>query len=165
METREKKSYDALHLKEEAMKAHKGFTLVELMIVVVIVGILASIAVPAYSDYVLRGKLTEASTELAGIRVRLEQYYQDNRNYGSTDTTCGVAMPAAPSVRYFTYACNWGAGGTNQSFTATATGVATEGTGGFAYTIDQNNAKATTAAPAGWDTSASCWITKKGGSC
>lgn len=147
------------------MKLQKGFTLVELMIVVAIVGILASVAIPAYSSYVLRGKLTEASTELAGIRVRLEQYYQDNRNYGSTDTVCGMAMPTSPAVRYFTYSCNWGAGETNQSFTATATGVATEGTGGFVYTIDQNNTKATTAVPTGWTASASCWITKKGGSC
>lgn len=147
------------------MKTQKGFTLVELMIVVVIVGILASIGVPAYNDYVLRGKLTEAMTELAGMRVRLEQYYQDNRNYGSSAGACGLAMPASPDVKYFTYSCNWGAGGTDQFFTVTATGVAAQGTGGFTYTINQNNVKETTAAPADWGTSTTCWITKQGGAC
>ena len=147
------------------MKVQKGFTLVELMIVVVIVGILASVAIPAYGDYVLRSKLTEAKTELSAARVRLEQFYQDNRSYGSTAATCGTAMPASPNVKYFVYSCSWGAGGTNQFFTATATGIATQGTGGFTYTIDQSNAKATTAVPAGWSTSATCWVTKKGGVC
>lgn len=147
------------------MKLQKGFTLIELMIVVAIVGILAGVALPAYNDYVLRGKLTEAATELAAMRVKLEQYYQDNRNYGSTADTCGVAVPASPAVSYFDYSCNWGAGGSAQSFTVSATGIATKGTGGFVYTINQNNAKATTAAPSGWGAPASCWITKKGGSC
>lgn len=149
------------------MKNAKGFTLVELMIVVVIVGILASIAVPAYGNYVLRGKLTEAMTELAAARVSLEQYYQDNRNYGSSAIACGVAMPASPAVKYFTYACNWGVGGTtSQTFTVKATGVATQGTDGFVYTIDQSNAKRTTDAPADWGVMPmNCWINKKGQTC
>ncbi len=147
------------------MNMQKGFSLVELMIVVVIVGILASVAIPAYSDYVLRGKFAEAYSTLGSTRVRLEQFYQDNRNYGSTAAACGVAMPASPDVKYFTFSCNWGTGGTNQFFTVTASGVATQGTGGFAFTIDQNNSKATTAVPTGWATNATCWVTKKGGVC
>lgn len=147
------------------MNMQKGFSLVELMIVVAIVGILASVAIPAYSDYVLRGKFAEAYSSLGSTRVRLEQFYQDNRNYGSTAAACGVAMPASPDVKYFTFSCDWGAGGTNQFFTVTASGVAAQGTGGFAFTIDQNNSKATTAVPAGWATNATCWVTKKGGVC
>lgn len=143
-------------------KPQRGFTLIELMIAVVIASILAAIALPSYTNYVLRGKLTEAYTNLANLRIQLEQYYQDNRNYGSTATVCGIAMPTAS---YFTYSCNWGAGGTNQFFTITATGVTTTNTNGFTFTIDQNNNKATTTAPTGWSTNASCWVTKPGGTC
>lgn len=137
---------------------NKGFTLVELMIVVAIVSILASIAVPAYNNYVLRGKLTEAMTELAGMRVKLEQYYQDYRNYGSA--SCGVAAPTAPAVKHFSYTCDLGA--TDQSYTATATGIAAQGTGNFIYTIDQNNNK-TTEISGG--TPINCWARKEDGSC
>jgi type IV pilus assembly protein PilE len=155
------------------MKKQKGFTLIELLIVVAIVGILATIALPAYTDYVLRSKLTEAMTQLASMRVQLEQYYQDNRNYGSTAIACGVPAPIAPSVKYFTYTCGWRAGlvpaygtdGQDQSFMVIATGIASTPTAGFVYNIDQRNDKQTTGVPAGWTGSTTCWITKKGGVC
>ena len=160
-------------------KPQHGFTLIELMVTVVIVSILAAIAVPAYDNYVLRGKLTEAFTNLANLRVQLEQFYQDNRNYGSSAAACGIdgsgntivpmpGSPGGPTVKYFTYSCNSGAGAgasANQFFTVTATGVATGNTNGFAFTIDQSNNKATTLAPAGWQTSTTCWVTKPGGAC
>lgn len=155
------------------MKKQKGFTLIELLIVVAIVGILATVALPAYTDYVLRSKLTEAMTQLASMRVQLEQYYQDNRSYGSTAIACGVPAPMAPSVKYFTYSCGWranlvpayGTDGGNQSFMVIATGIASTPTAGFVYNIDQRNNKQTTGVPAGWTGSTTCWITKKGGIC
>lgn len=144
------------------MKMQKGFTLVELMIVVVIVGILASIGMPAYTNYVLRGKLTEASTELAGMRVKLEQYYQDNRTYVG-GCAAGTVAPLPSGTKYFTYTCPTL---TASAFTVTATGVEAQGTGDFVFTIDQNNTKQTTDAPADWGTMpVNCWITKQGESC
>lgn len=142
------------------MKLQKGFTLIELMITVVVVAILASIALPSYSNYVKRGNITEATTNLASTRVQMEQFYQDNRKYDNGAGACGVTMPAG---KYFTVSCAPGAA-PSQSYLITATG--TGSMAGFTYTIDQSNAKQTTAAPTGWGpTSTTCWITKQGGAC
>lgn len=139
-----------------------GFTLIEVMITVAIIGILSAIAIPAYSDYVTRGRIPEATSALAGMRINLEQYYQDNRNYGSTAGACGVANPSSQS---FTYSCDWGAGGTDQSYTVTATGGAGRGMDGFVYTIDQAGARTSTM-PAKWGgATANCWVTQKGSGC
>lgn len=143
----------------------RGFTLIELMIAVAIVAILVAVALPAYRDYVLRGQLTDARNLLSSTAARLEQFYQDNRNYGSTATACGLAMPTNAN---FTFTCNWGAGaapfGTNQAFVMTATG--TGGTTGFTFTINQRGEQRTTAAPTGWGTpTINCWVTRKGGAC
>ena len=147
----------------------RGMTLMELMIVVAIVGILGAVAYPGYSSYIQRGRITEATSTLSEFRIKLEQYYQDNRHYGSTDAACGVAMPTGPAAQYFAYTCNWsgsgGATGTNQSFRITATGVSGQGMGGFAFSIDQANLKQTTAFPGASGLPKGCWIWKKGDSC
>ena len=150
----------------------KGFTLIELMITIAVIAILSAIALPAYTDYITRGKIAEATVTLADMRIKLEQWYQDNRNYGSTASACGVALPTTPAVRYFTVTCNWGAGGTNQSFTVTATGGISGGDqsmAGFSYTINETNAKTSTItgdpASRGWQSNGACWVTKKGGLC
>lgn len=151
------------------MKQRAGFTLIEAMITVAIIAIMATIALPSYNEYVIRSKLTEATTTLADLRVKLEQYYQNNRNYSSTSTACpGVAMPAAPSVKYFTFTCNWSSGGNDQHFTLTASNVANQGLGAaglYEFTINQANVRTTTAFPATTGLPKSCWISKRGESC
>ena len=139
----------------------KGFTMIELLVVVAIIGILAAIALPLYSAYVVRGKLAEAPTDLATFRVQMEQYYQDNRAYGTAGGSCGVT---APTGTYFTYSCAMGA--TTDSYTATAESVsgALGSAGDYTYTVDSNNNQATTKF-AGTSVSYSCWITKAGDSC
>ncbi|HXF66765.1 MAG TPA: type IV pilin protein [Burkholderiales bacterium] len=145
------------------MNSTRGFSLIELMVVVAIVAILAAVALPAYNDYVLRGKLTEAFTGLADFRVRMEQFYQDNRRYdGGGLGGCGVAAPAS---RYFTFTCVPGAAPA-QTYTATATGNAAEGMSGFVYTIDQDNNRRTTTVGSGWSGAGSnCWVRRKEGTC
>jgi type IV pilus assembly protein PilE len=136
-----------------------GFTLVELMIAVAVVGILAAVAVPAYSDYVTRGKIPEATSTLASMRVKLEQYYQDNRSYGSSAAGCGVSDPTG---KYFDYSCVWGDDSTPQTFKITASGKASQGMSGFVYTLNEKNEQTSTA----WGApSVNCWVTKKGQPC
>jgi len=145
------------------MRKHSGFTLIELMIVVAVVGILATIALPSYTDYIKRGKIVEATSQLSTLRVRMEQFYQDNRNYG-TAAGCGVTMPIAPAVKNFIFTCVTA----GQTYTMTATGVLTEAMNGFTYTVDENNNRRTTSLPTGWTGASAtsvCWVNKKGGTC
>lgn len=145
-----------------------GFTLIELMIVVAIISILASIAIPQYSDYVRRSALQEAFTNLSDIRVKLEQFYQDNRVYGTVGQTpaCGHDG-TAPRIDFtrlnnkFTYNCEL-TGDDPQKFKVTATGNVSPATG-HVYTLDQNNTKATTKFK-GNTVSEACWL-NSGTSC
>jgi type IV pilus assembly protein PilE len=140
-------------------RKQQGFTLIEVMITVAIVAILAAIALPQYGIYVTRSSLVEAQAGLGAYRVLMEQYYQDNRNYGTA--ACGAP---APTYKNFAHGCTLtGAGG--QGYTATATGNSGSRVEGFAYSINHANARSTTAAPSGWTKTAGCFIVNKNGDC
>jgi type IV pilus assembly protein PilE len=141
------------------MKRSAGFTLIEIMIVVAIIGILAAIAVPQYTDYITRSQLVEAHAGLSDLRVRMEQFYQDNRTYdGAALDNCGAGAP--PTATNFKYSCR----STGQGYTAQADGSAGRVVG-FSFSINERNVRATLATPGGkWDAAnmGTCWITRKG---
>ena len=148
----------------------RGFTLIEVMITVAVIALLASVALPTYTEYIRRSKLVEATASLSDMRVRLEQYFLDARQY-PTACIAPAAGPASsgniylPSMsKYFTVTCTL----TTTTYTVTATGKSTEGMSGFTYTVDQSNNRKTTSLPSGWSgagASSTCWIIRKNGSC
>lgn len=146
------------------MKQSRGFTLIELMITVAIIAILAAVALPAYNDYTQRAKLTEGFTGLAEFRVRMEQFYQDNRRYdGAGLGGCGAITP---NSKYFDFGCAPGAA-PSQTYTVTATGKAGENLAAFVYTLNDANVRATTTLGSGWNgaPNPACWVRRKDGSC
>lgn len=152
---------------------NKGFTLVELMIVIAIIGILAGVAIPGYTSYVARGKIIEAPIALSAFRTSMEQFYQDQRTYAAagSSSVCGVSAMSSVQATYFTYGCIVSGVGINQGFIATASSVAGKGLGAaaaYVYTITDMNNKTTqkfegVAVPAA--TGTGCFMSKKGQKC
>jgi type IV pilus assembly protein PilE len=135
---------------EKNMKLNNGFTLVELMIVVAIIGILASVGYPAYTDHVTQGKLLDATSGLSDGRIKMEQFFQDNRTY------IGGTCPSA--TQYFRFVCS---NLSTTTYTITATGIPTN-LSSFSYTINELNTKTSATT---WGDGATCWITKRGMTC
>jgi len=81
------------------MKHQKGFSLIELMIVVAVIGILASVAYPAYQDYVIRSKRGDAMSSLAALRIEQEKYRANNSSFASA---AALGYPRASRDEYWT---------------------------------------------------------------
>lgn len=134
-----------------------GFSLIEVMIVVVVIGILTMVAFPSYNDYIIRGKIAEATSALSDGRVKMEQFFQDNKTY--------VGGTCPPATESFTYSCT---DLSNTTYTITASGKAGSNVANFSFSIDQSNTRRTTSVRSGWTSATlpqNCWITKKGGAC
>lgn len=100
-------------------RVQKGFTLIELMVVVAIVGILASVAYPSYVDHVRKGRRAEAQATLMDISLKQGQYFVQRKAYAADATELGITIPTSVSSYYDVDTA--GAAGTPPTFTATAT--------------------------------------------
>lgn len=137
-------------------KSAHGFTLIELMGVVAIIAILTAIALPAYSDYVVRSKLPQALAELARCQALLEQRFQDTRSYvgAACAATDDFSAPVITS--------------TANTYSITISGKPGGQVASFSFTTDNFNVRSSAVAsggPSGWSGNTACWIRQKGGQC
>lgn len=134
-------------------KSQSGFTLIELMITVAIIGILAAVAYPSYTAHVQKSRRTDAKVALLEIAQRQESYFLRHRSYGSlAQIGYGNASPEG----YYTLSVTADA----SSFTAEATAASGKAqhhdTQCRKFTLDQRGAKASENA-SNADTTATCW--------
>ena len=104
------------------MKKQQGFTLIELMIVVAIIGILAAIAIPAYQDYTIRAQVSEGLNLAGGAKAAVSEFTMDSGVFPTSNLTAGITDPGTDINGKYTH-----------SVTVTANGVITVvygGTGG-----------------------------------
>ena len=82
------------------MKMQKGFTLIELMIVVAIIAILAAIAISQYQDYVIRSQVSEGSALADGVKTAMGEFYQNNGHFPPTNLSAGIATSTSIKGQY-----------------------------------------------------------------
>lgn len=107
----------------------KGFTMIELMVVVVIVGVLAAIAVPIYGKYIKNSRLTEATSRIGEVITAAKAYAQENQDAAGNPTwppAAGGGIVDLSATELFSYAITGGAGGNanTTAITIQATGLA-----------------------------------------
>jgi type IV pilus assembly protein PilE len=142
-----------------------GFTLLEVMIAVAIVAILAGIALPSYFQYLARSRIVAATSSLSDFRVKMEQFFQDNRSYANAGGGCGVDDP--PATPYFELACS---GASVNGYQVNANGKGNMSAFRYQLTVNAGVVGRSTLAvdsSSGWNLPSpnNCWTIRPDGSC
>jgi len=130
----------------------KGFTLIELMIVVAIIGILAAIAIPSYQTYVMKAKFTEIVQAVDPVKIAIEGCFQENQAIASCNTpgSNGIPPDAGASGKVASVAT-----GANAQITATAVAALFGGTG-YTYILTPTASGAAGSQNLTWAKSGTC---------
>jgi type IV pilus assembly protein PilE len=126
----------------------RGFTLVELMVVIVIVAILAAVAIPGYRAHVLRAQRTDATGALLRISAAQERFFLQNNTYSATLGPLNITTPTDGG----TYNLTLVAAGNTYTATATAIGSQADDTKCTSFTVNQNGVRTSAPNPV-----AECW--------
>ncbi|MDE1892986.1 MAG: pilin [Xanthomonadaceae bacterium] len=126
----------------------KGFTLIELMIVVAIIAILAAIAIPAYQDYLIRAQVSEGAVLTDGAKTAISEFYSNTGTFPSTNASAGLASPASIAGKYVSQVnvgttagriiATFGPGANTAIQTATFVLSATTNSGSIAWTCTRS---------------------------
>lgn len=130
-----------------------GFSLIELLVAIAIISILATVATPLFSEYFLRGKLSQGMSTLTQLAVQMEKRYLDYRRYDDN----GACVVTAPSDDYFNYSCE--SEGQNYLW------LATTKDGQYSYSIDQDNHRKTELYEGSSSSAENCWQLSADGRC
>lgn len=144
---------------------HLGFTFIELIFSIAIIGVLASISLQSYQDYAIKFKIREAFTHLTTMKLKLERDWEGNYTFVKSCKP-GTASALPTNLQYFTISCPKTKDGEivrdDNNFLIVAEGL------GFKYTLDQDDNRRTLAVPSGWtlpNPDSSCWVVDRSGKC